>query len=124
MARKATWQHHADPREWVSGIAVTYILYIYYIGYRKYKPSIEDIANLLGSPHIIYPILSLQFLCVGLLIFFHLVFRQHGSIQRVNSISRGTLHVNHMESGSTRSLITHVVKRILSEVIRTSDREL
>ena len=101
----------------------TYIVLLY-IGYTKYKPSIEDIANLSFSPQFIYPTISLKFLLVGLLIFFHLVFRRRGSIQRVGSISRGTSRVDHVESRSMGSLITHVVKRILSEVIRTVDREL
>ena len=87
-ARKATWQRHANPRECLRGTEVTNILYIYYIGYRKYKPSIEDIANLLFSTHLIYPQCSVNSFRVRLLSSILFDHRQHGVTWIVGSIAR------------------------------------
>ena len=62
--------------------------------------------------HLIYPIVSFNFFRVGLFVLFIFVFRRRGSIQRVKSKPRRTSPVDHVESRSTGSLITHVVKRI------------
>ena len=87
--RRASWQSQADPRVCQHGIEVTFIhIYFYYIDYSTYKCSIEELADHLNPPHIIYPTVSLKFLRVELLIFIYFVFRRRGSIPRVGSIAR------------------------------------
>ena len=102
MALRATWQSHADPREYLRGTEVTFIhIYFYYISYSTYKRSIEELADHLNPPHIIYPIVSLKFLRVGLLVFLYFDFRRRGSIPRVGSIARKKTRVDAVDARST-----------------------
>ena len=68
MARKATWQSHADPRERLRGVDVTHIHIIYFIHKVIVHISILylEFANPLKPSHILNPMFPLNFYRVGL----------------------------------------------------------
>ena len=92
LSREPTWMRrgaqghvavsHGPVRvpAWHNDDVCIYIL-LYY-AYRTYKPSIEDIANLIYLRHVMYPIFLLNLLRVGLFVFVLFCFKatwQHSS---------------------------------------------
>ena len=99
VARKATWQSHADPRECLRGADVTrvhiYILYIYIILRVIVHISIpySELANPLFSSHLINTSLSLNFHRVELCSTFVFKCRWRGLTRGIGSRARRMMRV-------------------------------
>ena len=89
MVRKATWQRHADQREWLRGTEVTFTdIYLLYIGYSTYKRSIEELTNLLFHLTLYTRHVPLFFSVWDYVPLFYFNFRLHGVTWSVSWESR------------------------------------
>ena len=89
MARKATWQSHASPRERQRGAEVTRVcviyIYILYNGYSKYKHSAyRNSLTLISAPPYTC-VISNNFLRVGLI---HSYFEMQINVVEYNALDQ------------------------------------